>query len=271
MIRGACQTVAPPSGARGTRATLGSCLTAQESVRVTPTNLPKRLWISQPGELKIANLPLRVVRTLRPSHLDGWAASRVVKREPRHCRRGSAARLPEKPLKRGTVKNLEWAIVADASKPEWPPLLPLGFHGLDAAARKRLCVDRFPESVTRPRILANLETLIVAVNRQAIAGHIWIDGSFLTEKLNPDDVDIALVVPRATVLAFSRAQRLFFDELSDKKLYDQYKLDSYGIALDVGTDVGDYTLAYWLRQFGFSRDDVPKGIVRISVPFVVVP
>lgn len=161
--------------------------------------------------------------------------------------------------------------MVDTSKPEWPPLLPLGFHGLDAAARKRICVERFPASVTRPRILTNLETLIVAVNQQGIVGHIWIDGSFLTEKLNPDDVDIALVVPRATVLAFSAAQKQFFDEFSDKKLYDQYKVDSYGIALDVGTDVGDYTLAYWLRQFGFSRNDVPKGIVRVTVPFVVVP
>lgn len=159
----------------------------------------------------------------------------------------------------------------DASKPEWPPLLALGFHALDAAARKRICVDRFPDSITRQRILANLETLIVQVNQQAISGDIWIDGSFLTEKLNPDDVDIALVVQGTTLRSFSAPQRKFFDEFSDKRLYDDYKLDSYGIAIEAGTVAGDYAYAYWLRQFGFSRSDVPKGIVRVSVPFLVAP
>jgi len=161
--------------------------------------------------------------------------------------------------------------MAGADKPEWPPLLPLGFHNLDSAARRRLCVERFPDSVTRPRIFANLESIIAATNQQAISGHIWIDGSFVTAKLNPDDVDIALMISRATLRALNPAQKTFFDDFSDEKLYDRYKLDSYGIAIDEGTDDGDYTYAYWLRQFGFSRGDDPKGIIRIPVPFLVKP
>jgi len=158
-----------------------------------------------------------------------------------------------------------------ANNPESRPLLPLGFHELDAAARQRLCVARFPNSITRPRILANLETIITAVNQQAINGHIWIDGSFLTEKLNPDDVDIALVVTRATVQGFNHVRRQFFSAFSDQQLYDRYKIDSYGVAIDVGTDNGQYTYAYWLRQFGFSRSDDPKGILSVAVPFLVAP
>jgi hypothetical protein len=161
--------------------------------------------------------------------------------------------------------------VANGHKPEWPPLLPLGFHALDAIARRRICVERFPGSITRPRILTNLETIINQVNHSAIAGDTWIDGSFLTEKLNPDDVDIALIVTRATVQSFSAAQLQFFNDFSDRQLYDRYRLDSYGIALDVGTPEGEYAYAYWLRQFGFSRGDVPKGIIRVSTPFLVVP
>jgi hypothetical protein len=158
-----------------------------------------------------------------------------------------------------------------ADKPEWPPLLPLGFHNFDAVARYRMCVERFPSSITRPRISANLEAIIAAINHQSIAGDVWIDGSYLTEKLNPDDVDLALVITRDTHSKLNSVQQQFFHNLNDKQLYEQYRLDSYGIAIDVGTYDGEYTYAYWLKQFGFSRADQPKGIIRVAVPYVVVP
>lgn len=161
--------------------------------------------------------------------------------------------------------------MGSGTKQEWPPLLPLGFHDLDAVSRQRICLDRFPGSVTRKRILTNLESIIDLINRQSIAGAIWIDGSFLTEKLNPDDVDLALVITRATHSGLSASQQQFFDGLNDRQLYDQYRLDSYAISIDQGTDGGQYTYAYWLRQFGFSRADQPKGIIRVSVPYLVTP
>jgi Family of unknown function (DUF6932) len=161
--------------------------------------------------------------------------------------------------------------VAGAGKEEWDPLLPLGFHDLDPADRHRLCVDRFPDSVTRPRILTNLEDVIARINHQGIGGQIWIDGSFLTEKLNPDDADVALVVTGTELRGMSGSQRRFFDDFRGRSLYDRYRIDNYGIAIDLGTVQGDYFYAYWLRQFGFSRASKPKGILRISVPFLVTP
>jgi hypothetical protein len=91
--------------------------------------------------------------------------------------------------------------MAGDDKEEHPPLLPAGFHALDQQARQRICVDRFSDSVTRRRILQSLEGVITEINRQSIQGRIWIDGSFLTEKLNPDDADIALVISGATFTA----------------------------------------------------------------------
>jgi hypothetical protein len=73
--------------------------------------------------------------------------------------------------------------MAGADKQDWRPLLPAGFHDLDQNALRRLCVERFPESVTRPQIMRNLEAAITQINQQAISGEIWIDGSILTEKL----------------------------------------------------------------------------------------
>jgi hypothetical protein len=84
--------------------------------------------------------------------------------------------------------------VAGADKQEFPPLLAAGFHKTDLAGLRRLAVIRFPDSFTRPSIMTHLEQIVGRINSAAIAGEIWVDGSFLTEKLNPEDVDVLLVV-----------------------------------------------------------------------------
>jgi hypothetical protein len=119
--------------------------------------------------------------------------------------------------------------------------------------------------------MANLENTISEINRQAIQGNVWIDGSFLTEKLNPDDADIALMVTRPVFQGLSRSQRQFFDDFSHTSRYPKYKIDNYGVVLDLNDAEGHWWSAYWLRQFGFSRGGELKGIVLVSVPFLVVP
>jgi hypothetical protein len=117
--------------------------------------------------------------------------------------------------------------------------------------------------------MKNLENTIVAINRQALRGEIWIDGSFLTEKLNPDDADIALVMSRVAYGSLTPSQRQFFNDFRGTSMYDQYRIDNYGIVLDLARPEDQWMLAYWLRQFGFSRASEMKGIVRVAVPFVV--
>ena len=118
--------------------------------------------------------------------------------------------------------------------------------------------------------MGNLERVIAEINKQGIAGDIWIDGSFLTEKLNPDDVDIAFIVSTTVFHNLSTSQRRFFEQFSGTSLYDLYKIDNYGIVLDHGDPRSHWLYSYWLRQFGFSRADEMKGILKIAVPFVIV-
>lgn len=161
--------------------------------------------------------------------------------------------------------------MAGADKEEFSPLLPAGFHCLDPTGRQRLCVERFPDSVTRPRIMRSVEAVIALINQQAISGEIWIDGSFLTEKLNPDDADIAFLIPGTVLRSLNAAQRSFFDSFCKTSYYEQFRIDNYGVAIDAGAPNGQWLYAYWLRQFGFSRAEEMKGILQIPVPFVVMP
>lgn len=161
--------------------------------------------------------------------------------------------------------------MAGATKEEFPPLLPAGFHQIDPVGRHRLCVDRFPASVTRPRIMKNIEAIVAQINQHGIQGDIWVDGSFLTEKLNPDDADVALVISADVLRTLDASQRGFFNTFKATSLYDAYRIDNYGVAIDSNNPSGEWLYAYWLRQFGFSRTDKPKGILKITVPFTVKP
>jgi hypothetical protein len=55
---------------------LPACLTGQESVRATRTSWQNPLWILRPARLRIANLPLKVVKTLQQARCGDSEGSR---------------------------------------------------------------------------------------------------------------------------------------------------------------------------------------------------
>jgi len=161
--------------------------------------------------------------------------------------------------------------LAGETKEEFPPLLRPGFHPFDLARLRRLCVDRFPSSLVRAGLMDRLEAVISLIQQNGMRGDIWIDGSFLTEKLNPDDVDILLTINVAEYRRMTARQVKFFDWFRTTSLREQYKCDNYGVLLDPSAAEAEYMFAYWLKQFGFSRGEQMKGLAVISVPFVVMP
>ena len=82
-----------------------------------------------------------------------------------------------------------------------------------------LCVDdaRFHLSNRRAKIMENLETLIGGLRVIGIRGKVWIDGSFLTEKIEPNDVDILLDLEDETVQRLNPQQRADVDWLYENK------------------------------------------------------
>lgn len=101
-------------------------------------------------------------------------------------------------------------------------------------------------------------------------GQIWLDGSFVTEKLNPDDADLILVLEASEYRQMDTQQVEFFKQFSSISLYKKYKCDNYVLVRNAGIE-SEYLYAYRLRQFGFSRGDQMKGLAVINVPFVVTP
>jgi hypothetical protein len=104
-------------------------------------------------------------------------------------------------------------------KAEYPPLLPPELRPFSIPELRALCVDGFPLSDTRDLIISCLEHVIAVLDAAGVVGSLWVDGSFLTQKIDPEDVDTVLVMQSAFVDAASREQleviHWFTDEFGD--------------------------------------------------------
>ncbi|HBK3300237.1 TPA: hypothetical protein KEX12_001118 [Citrobacter koseri] len=147
----------------------------------------------------------------------------------------------------------------------FPPLLSPGFHDFDDDQVKSLCVDAFPESVRRSMLYCNYIQLmgdIRSINKQFNCFvEVWVDGSFTTEKPEPDDIDILLVIDSESL----NLVPVMFQPQIEKLLNRPYIKHNYKIDLLLLEHGKDEDRMHWRGVFGHDREDTPKGIVRISL------
>lgn len=159
--------------------------------------------------------------------------------------------------------------MAPSDKPEFPPLLPLGLHSMTLADVRNMCVSAFSPSTTREEIMDGLETLVTALANVRVPAEVWIDGSFLTQKTNPEDVDLALCMRGEAYDYCTDEQRNTVDVVSQVDLKpplhcDSYVFFEYPESHPLYWD-GQWNRAYWIKQFGFSRGEERKGIAMVDI------
>jgi hypothetical protein len=136
----------------------------------------------------------------------------------------------------------------------------------------RICVRRFVGSRTRRAIFDGFVALIKRLNEANIAGEIWVNGSFLTEKPDPNDVDILLQVSSAEYDS-DPTKRAAVDWVSDENRLHTHSCDAYKwIEYSTGhplylASVDDRL--YWSGWYGASKSGQPKGIAVIELPAVI--
>ena len=146
-------------------------------------------------------------------------------------------------------------------------MLPAGFHDCTVEEFISTFVDGFPTSQRRGIIVNALWVFAREVYNIGTPCEFWVDGSFVTSKINPNDADIVvfLQIPNMNVLG---SQIQFFRQKYNG-LLDVYF--AYATSPENQRDAppSDYqefvnNRNYWRGQFGFNRVDSPKGIARIS-------
>ncbi len=134
--------------------------------------------------------------------------------------------------------------------------LPPGEH----PATWKEVVERFGGNPTRDRLLIGLERAIILL-QQAGCPRIWLDGSFVSNKLEPRDFDGC----------FDRCDITSLDE----RLYPPFRLQQREQKRDFGGELfpaeavariesGDVRVSY-RRFFQRHRTGEPKGIVVLEI------
>lgn len=153
-------------------------------------------------------------------------------------------------------------------KEEFPPLLSEGLHLMELEQLKEMCVAKFPLSRTREPIMIGLQRLVAELEGRGVETAVWVDGSFVTEKINPEDADVVLCTDGSVFDEGTDEQRAILHTVN-ANLKDALNRDSY-LSLEYPQghplhEEGQRLRRYWLRQFGTSRSDQPKGIAVVRV------
>ena len=154
-------------------------------------------------------------------------------------------------------------------KEEFPPLLEPGFHVMTLADLRARCVPAFPLSKTRTKIMDGLAKFVDLLRAEDVVGDLWIDGSFVTQKLDPEDVDVVLSVQSRFYENGTEAQQALVDLVAEAPFKPDYFCDAYVLWQYDQDDelyaLGESQRAYWIRQFGFSRGADKKGMALIQL------
>lgn len=153
------------------------------------------------------------------------------------------------------------------AKKAWQPLLPPGRHLMTVHDLERLTVTPFAGSTTRVGIFAEFRRLMVDLQAHDLVGEVWVDGSFLTEKLDPDDIDLSFGFhPDRMDAQTPEAQSFVVNMLNGNKTYSPF-IDSYICVMFPQGDPrhGANTEDYWAEKWLNGWDDRLKGFVVIKL------
>lgn len=158
-------------------------------------------------------------------------------------------------------------------KQEYPPLLEQGLHEKSLDEIERICVTDFPSSNSRRQIMAGFRAIYERLVQLDVSGEIWIDGSFLTSKDEPEDVDFVVIVPSAEFFDSEGEKRAYLDWLNDSADEPKHSLFCHTQVIpEVEPEHPYYRMIeqskqHFLDIFGHgpvSRE--PKGIVLVRLP-----
>ena len=148
-------------------------------------------------------------------------------------------------------------------------LYPYQLIDMNWATFEKKFVTDFPNSQTRQPLWSHYKQFADEL-KHLVKGafYQWIDGSFLTQKNNPMDIDVVIFVD---YLVFHQQKLLFTDTLSLKaeKGLDVYFVLEYPIEHPLYF-VTELDKAQWLSVFGYSKRTVDnkihrKGIVELQM------
>lgn len=147
--------------------------------------------------------------------------------------------------------------------------LPPGIHESILDEFKIRFVEDMGKSLTRGDIFDGYMNYCRELSSLDVAIKQWVDGSFTTAKVNPNDIDMV-----SHIDALKICSRQHYDQVSRllknrDRLKSKYKCDPYMIFIyPPGHDLHDETIKwtkYWKNCFGRDREKKPKGMIEFAL------
>lgn len=159
--------------------------------------------------------------------------------------------------------------------------LPEGVYDCTEASIEEAFVSRFPESTVRSELYSGFRSLRTLARNASTPATQWVDGSFVTTKQDPDDIDVLSFVDYDTL---TRLPRDKYDEVFALLGAREETKKKFGCHtfLELCCPPGhphfrffERERLYWLRWFGTTREATlangttlpgkPKGFVQITL------
>jgi hypothetical protein len=143
----------------------------------------------------------------------------------------------------------------------YKPLLAPGIHNIEVEELDNHFLSCFAGSSTRPKLIAGFKKYVEALKAVGIKFEVWIDGSFATEKSDPNDIDMVIFGSAADLEKLPEPKQAALLRLTDRA----------SVRLTLGCDVlfcvteNQEARSYWRGWYGFDRNENPKGIARLEV------
>jgi hypothetical protein len=133
---------------------------------------------------------------------------------------------------------------------------------------RRICIETFPASKNRAPLLDALLVLLNDLASLAAPCTLWIDGSFLTEKPEPEDIDLSVCFDLSVFERFPENLQQVLNERLNGKTYHPL-LDTYLLVSATRdhpmSDIYRQVEEYWIGWWSVSRGNWLKGIADIRV------
>lgn len=149
----------------------------------------------------------------------------------------------------------------------WAPLLPPGRHVMNLTGVHSLCVEPFEEQKTRQIQFDNLKTIAEILEAADIRCDLWIDGSYVTTKPTPGDIDVIAAIDYDLFQAMSDSAKTQFATLfKGGKVFDG-TIDAYccPTALRDSSSVTKDESQYWAELIGIDTDGYLKGFAVLEI------
>jgi hypothetical protein len=141
------------------------------------------------------------------------------------------------------------------------PILPPGIHDVDPSELDNHFLSAFGASTTRSALIDGFRRYIKALKKYAVRFEIWLDGSFVTSKEDPNDIDLVVFAAASELnaLPLDAQHRLrgLFDRPSCRK--------AFGCDVLFSVAENENMRSYWRGWYGYDRNEQPKGIARITL------